>query len=49
MFNTLSERVEHVLKGGVADQIPFTAYASKVPRCAAERKLLQNALQQAAT
>jgi hypothetical protein len=31
--------VEYVLKGGVADRIPFTAYASKIPQCAAERKL----------
>ena len=39
MFNTLNDRVEHVLRGGVANQIPFTIYASHIPQCAAERRL----------
>ena len=39
MFNTLNDRVERVLKGGVADQIPYTVYASHMPQCSAERRL----------
>ncbi|OHB54847.1 MAG: hypothetical protein A2Y12_05390 [Planctomycetes bacterium GWF2_42_9] len=39
MSMSLRDKVETVLKGGVADQIPFTIYESKLPQCFVERKL----------
>jgi hypothetical protein len=36
---TPRESVEVVLKGGLADYIPFTIYENKIPQCAAERRL----------
>lgn len=36
---TPRESIEKVLKGDVAERIPFTIYESKLPRCAVERML----------
>ena len=38
------ERVEAVLRGQGADQVPFTCYESKLPQCAVERKLRNDGL-----
>lgn len=38
------ESVETVLKGGLADRIPFTMYERMLPRCYTERKLRNNGL-----
>ena len=41
---TPRDTVEIVLKGGVADRIPFTIYESKLPRCRIERMMRNRGL-----
>ncbi len=41
---TPRKRVETVLRGGVADKVPFTMYNEKVPQCTAERNMRNRGL-----
>lgn len=44
MKMTPRESVNIVLKGGIADRIPFTIYENKIPQCVAERQLRNEGL-----